>query len=286
MDKSCNALHLPQRPSVPCSFGQWTKFAASHIPDTGDFHPLHASAGMVPPAQRKGTNDEPIAGLVFEVDNVLCDGTIWRRWLLRALSQLGLYTHYGPFFRIWDRDFLPDAQRGEQPFVEVFRRFLLSAGLSRGEVDELVAAGMSQWHKLEQEARPFPCVRSTLTALRQAGFQLGVLTDSIESKDEVRRKLDRLGLSPLFQETAASRDLKTVKPDRVCYQASARGLGLPESRVAFVGARTRDLVGAASTGMRTIAFDYEANASADAYVNRFVDLQQLIPDITGARQAA
>jgi len=286
MGKTNNQSQTSRRAPAPCPVGRWTQFAASHLSDVGDVADLDDASLTLPLALSTAANDEPIAGFVFEVDNVLCDGTIWRRWLLHALTQLGLHTHYGPFFRIWDQDFLPDAQRGQQPFAEVFRRFLQSAGLSRGEVDELVSAGMTQQQKLEQDVRPFPCVRSTIEALHQAGFRLAVLSDTTETTEALCQKLARLGLSQWLHEITTSHDLHAVKPDRGCYQASLKSLGLPASQVAFIGSRTHDLAGAADAGMRTIAFNYEVTAKADAFVDRFVDLRQLTADALSTRVAA
>lgn len=286
MGKTCNESDQPRRFSASSASGRWAEFVASHLCDVGNVADANETSLKLPQPPSSVANGEPIAALVFEVDNVLCDGTTWRRWLLHALSQLGLYTHYGPFFRIWDRDFLPEAQRGSEPFVEVFRRFLQSAGLSRGAVDELITAGMSQWQKVERDSRAFPCVRSTLAALQQSGIRLAVLSDTTETTVGLCQKLARLGLAEFLPEVTTSRDLQAVKPEVACYQASLKALGLQASQVLFVGARTRDLAGAAEAGMRTIAFNYEANAKADAFVDRFVDLRQLGASEVSLRKAA
>lgn len=286
MGKTCNESHQAGRLPASSNSERWAEFVANHPSDVEGVGDANANSIKLPQPGRTAESDEPIAALVFEVENVLCDGTTWRRWLLHSLAQLGLYTHYGPFFRIWDQDFLPEAQRGREPFVEVFRRFLQSAGLSRGAVDELIAAGMCQWQKLQQEARPFPCVRSTLANLQQSGIRLAVLTDTPETKLELCQKLVRLGLSELLPEVTTSRDLQAVKPEGSCYQASLDALGLQASQALFVGARSRDLQGAREAGMRTIAFNYEAHAQADAFVDRFVDLRQLSSGQASARKAA
>ena len=54
----------------------------------------------------------PIRGLLLDACNILYDDTAWRRWLLRLLMRLGLRTEYGPFFRIFDRDYLDAVYRG------------------------------------------------------------------------------------------------------------------------------------------------------------------------------
>ncbi len=286
MGKTCNESH-PQGNSQPASSAErWKQFVANHLSEIEQGAGHNEPSLSLPLSHHAVSDTEPIRGIVFEVDNVLCDGTTWRRWLMRALSQLGLYTHYGPFFRVWEQDFLPLAQRGEEAFIDVFRRFIQSAGLSPGAVDELLTAGITQREKLEQTARPFPCVRTTLQALQQANIQLAVLSDTTESNEVLVQKLVRLGLSEYLPTVLTSSELHQVKPDGACYEASLQSLGLKASQVLFIAARSQDLAGATTAGMRTIAFNYESNAKADAYVDRFVDLRQLVSVENISRRAA
>ena len=79
----------------------------------------------------------PVRGLLLDACNILYDDTDWRRWLLRLLLRLGLRTEYGPFFRIFDRDYLDAVYRGERPFSDALDAFLISAGLSAGQAEEV-----------------------------------------------------------------------------------------------------------------------------------------------------
>src|SRR3569623_1380083 len=72
--------------------------------------------------------------------DVLYDATLWRRWLLRLLQRMGLHTQYRTFFKIWDVEFLNEVHCGRREYSEAFQAFLLSAGLSRGQIDEVEAA--------------------------------------------------------------------------------------------------------------------------------------------------
>ena len=86
----------------------------------------------------------------MEVCNILYDDTDWRRWLLRLLTKLGLRTEYGPFFRIFDRDYLDAVYRGQQPFNDAMDAFFISAGLSPGQADEVHRA----WSPIAVNATP------------------------------------------------------------------------------------------------------------------------------------
>ena len=67
-------------------------------------------------------------------------------------------------------------------------------------------------------------------------------------------------------------DIGTRKPDAQIYQAALNQLGLNADQAIFVGHRTSELVGAKSVGMQTIAFNYDQDAPADFYIEKFSDL--------------
>jgi hypothetical protein len=138
-----------------------------HAVGGGSRPPTHGEGLFVSP--RTATLPGPIRGVLFDMGNVLYDDTLWRRWVLRLLGHIGLHTNYRSFFRIWDRDYLDDVHRGRREFFEAFQAFLLSAGLSHSQIDELEAACRARHHQLEVDARPLPGVKTTLERLHQSG---------------------------------------------------------------------------------------------------------------------
>jgi phosphoglycolate phosphatase-like HAD superfamily hydrolase len=218
----------------------------------------------------------PIRGLLFEMCNVLYDNTVWRRWLLQLLARLGLHTKYDSFFRIWDRDFLDEVHRGEREFGEAFRAFLLSAGLSSGQVDEVEAACQGRRRELQRSARPLPGVKNTLGRLHNAGFVLGVVCDSEHPAAALREWLTRFGIGHLFATVVSSIDLERTMPDPACYLTAVEAMQLPAEQVAFVGHDTVQLAGAAAVGMPTIAFNFDTDARAEVYLARFEELIEII----------
>ena len=218
----------------------------------------------------------PVAGLLFDMGDVLYDATLWRRWLLRVLSQLGVHTSYRSFFHIWDHDFLDDVYRGRREFCEAFQAFLLSAGLSPAQIDEVEAACQSRRNEWELTARPLPGVKATLEKLHADGVVMGVLSDSEYPASVLNQRLERLGLGGLFHTVVSSLDLERIKPDPVGYHTALRAMELPSDRAAFVGHDAEELLGAAGVGMATIAFNYDPDAEADVFINRFEELLPLV----------
>jgi HAD superfamily hydrolase (TIGR01509 family) len=216
-----------------------------------------------------------VAGLVFDMGDVLYDATLWRRWLLQLLSRMGVQTCYRTLFKVWDIDYLDAMHRGEREYHEAFRSFLLSAGLTPGLVDEIEAASHARKRELELSTRPLPGVRATLGRLHSAGLSLGVLTDSESTAPRVRERLSQLGIADHWSAVVSSRDLGETKPHAACYRAALEAMGLPPARVAFVGHDAEELQGAADVGMPTIAFNYEPGVAADIYVERFDELLKI-----------
>ncbi len=67
-------------------------------------------------------------------------------------------------------------------------------------------------------------------------------------------------------------DIGTRKPDPRIYQAVLQQLGVPSDQAIFVGHKASELAGARAVGMQTVAFNYDADASADYFIEKFSDL--------------
>jgi FMN phosphatase YigB (HAD superfamily) len=217
----------------------------------------------------------PIRGLLLDACNVLYDDTVWRRWLLRLLAKLGLKTEYGPFYCVLDHDYLDAVCRGQCSFNEALDAFLISAGLSPGQAEEVHRALNSYRRQIAANRRPLTGVRETLGKIRASGIKLGVLCNCEHSGQTIRQSLlELLGESP-WSAVISSRDLGCTMPEAACYQAALAALELPTADVAFVGHDSRELRGAAFQGLTTIAFNSDRGARADIFLHRFGDLVEL-----------
>jgi len=218
----------------------------------------------------------PVEGLVFDMGGVLYDDTVWRRWLLRVLGQLGLHTNYRSFYRLWDRQYLADVHRGRREFTAAFGEFLCAVGLSPAQIDEVQAACQARRRSLEVSIRPLPCVKTTLARLHQSGLALAALTDSEYSAAVLTERLERIGLAGLFDAVVSSIDLGHARPEPECYLTAISALRLSARQTAFVGHDSEELHGAADVGMCTIAFNFDADARADVFIARFEQLSEVV----------
>jgi len=218
----------------------------------------------------------PIGGLVFDTGDVLYDATTWRRWLLKVLARLGLHTNYRSFYRVWDQDFLADVHRGQREFWEALESFLLSAGLSRGQIEEVQVAGRAQRRQWQATARLLPGVRRSLERLSQSGMPMAVVCDSELPRDAIEQLLGRVGLAETFGAVVCSRELGSAKPEAACYLAALEALQLAPQETPFVGHDRDELAAATRLGMPAIAFNYDPQAQADVYLDRFDELVDLV----------
>ena len=218
----------------------------------------------------------PVAGLVFDMGGVLYDDTVWRRWLLRVLGQLGLHTNYRSFYRLWDRQYLAEVHCGRREFSAAFGDFLCSVGLSPAQIDEVQAACQARRRSLETAIRPLPCVKTTLARLHQSGLALTALTDSEYSSAVLTERLERIGLGGLFESVISSIDLGHTRPEAECYHAAIASMRVGARQTAFVGHDSEELSGAADVGMSTIAFNFDADARADVFIARFEQLSEVV----------
>ncbi len=212
----------------------------------------------------------------FDGGNVLYDDTVWRRWMLRLLKNLGLQTHYHGFFRVWDREHLDAVYRGRRSFTEAFEAFLLSLGLSRGQIEEVQAACRARRRELEGNLRPLPGVRGTLGRLVDGGWRLGILCNSEYPAPRLREQLTRCGMGSWFETVISSFDLRAAMPEAECYAAALAAMHLTAAEAAFVGHDPAELAGARAAGMATVAFNGDPDARADCYLNRFEDLEEAL----------
>lgn len=243
--------------------------------DSSPQRPIRIHRASPGPPRLGRSLTRPVKGLLFDAGEVLYDTTTWRRWLLQLLRRLGVYANYRSLFYIWDHDFLPDVYRGRREFRAVFEAFLLSLGLSRAQIDEVVAACQARRNQWEADTRPLPGVESTLVRLQAAGIALGVVSDCELPAAGLTERLTRFGLGGLFATVVSSLDLGRTMPHPVPYLAALADLKILPNQAAFVGHDVRGLTGALTIGMQTIAFNFDPEAEADVFIVRFNELIEL-----------
>lgn len=123
----------------------------------------------------------------------------------------------------------------------------------------------------------FPGVRETLVVMRDAGYLLGVVSDSAHS---AREKVDWLaahGLpDDLWGAFLVSSEFGSLKAGGMIFQHALDLLGVASGETVFVGHDSDELVNASSLGLTTIAFmPDDPLIQTDYTITSFYGLQDL-----------
>jgi FMN phosphatase YigB (HAD superfamily) len=252
--------------------------------------PASAGAPLRDPPERPwrlfpADDRPPITGLLIDPENVLYDATLWRRWLRQVLVRMGVAATFPDFFVPWDRGFRREVDLGRCEFWEAFGKFLSQAGLTAGQIAEVLAAGKRRKSRFESEVRPLPGVKETLERIAAAGVALYVLTNAARTFDDLAGDFEVLGLPNVFHAGATSLDLGRVMPSSRSYCQALTRFGLAASETLFVAGQSRLLKGAQRCGMQTAGFNEDRVSPGAVSLERFSDLTRLIPMPLAIRRA-
>ena len=115
----------------------------------------------------------------------------------------------------------------------------------------------------------------TLKTLKNRNLYLGIITDTSQPLNVKINKLERGGFGHLWDSIIASYEVGVQKPDPKIFQLALQQLGLTPDEAIFVGHKSSELDGASSIGIRTVAFNYDPEAKADIYIDKFAELADL-----------
>ncbi len=132
----------------------------------------------------------------------------------------------------------------------------------------------------ENRVEFFDGVQETLIALKRAGYLLGIVTDTANPIHAKLNWFERGGFGHVWDSIISSRELGMRKPDPRIYAAALQQLGVRPDQAAFVGHRAEELDGARNAGLHTVAFNYDQDAQADYYIEKFCALLT-VPVLTG-----
>jgi len=116
--------------------------------------------------------------------------------------------------------------------------------LIKEKIDVFIYRG---WEPLFKKVKLFNNVFETLTALRGAGYKLGLLSDFPPEK-----KIEYLGLSSLWDAVHCSEYSGALKPHPLSFVKIAEQMNLPPDKILYVGnSVSYDVAGASKAGMKT-----------------------------------
>jgi putative hydrolase of the HAD superfamily len=103
-----------------------------------------------------------------------------------------------------------------------------------------------------------PHLDEVLAELKQRGYKLGLITNTVTSREEhVRIALRRIDCEKYFDIIVTSVDIGCNKPDKKIFLTALKMLGVKPEEAVMVGNRiTADIVGGNRIGMKTILYKW------------------------------
>ena len=126
--------------------------------------------------------------------------------------------------------------------------------------------------------RPYDDSVAVLTALRERGILIGVLTDVPYGMASalVHRDLVEAGIAEYIDVVLTSVDVGARKPDPRGFVELARRLGVASEAMLFVGNEPKDVAGARAAGSRTVLIDRTGTRPAWGQDITLTDLNGLV----------
>jgi FMN phosphatase YigB (HAD superfamily) len=218
-----------------------------------------------------------VRGIVFDAAGVIYDATLWRRNVWQVVCHLGFHVDYGHFFSLWDNEYASCVNIGRREFAEAFEAFLLGAGLSWGEIDEVEAATRASRLHLCCPTKPLPGVVRVLKQIASAGFSRLAFVDAPVAGSQIAACFKAWGIDSSLPQVVTSLDIAAAQPDAASFRAMLELLGHGPDQVAYVSQNGLNLHGAKRAGLTSVALGCHAAAVADARIGAIDELIRLIP---------
>jgi len=123
--------------------------------------------------------------------------------------------------------------------------------------DTLVAEeSVGRKHLWEVTLQKLPYLDEVLTELKKRGYKLGVITNTVTSREEhVRMALQKIDIEKYFDVIVTSVDVGFNKPDPEIFQTALKALNVKPEEAVMVGNRINaDILGGNHIGMKTILY--------------------------------
>ena len=211
-----------------------------------------------------------IKGIFFDAADVFYYRPVSTQdYALDRLKQEGYATELSVEDQIRQKAQRSQANSGHLSPDEYWDQFLLMHGVAVPEERRTLVGQIIDY---SNHVLPIPGGREALAGLKQRGFVLGIVTDTIYPIEWKMRWLDKVGVAEFIDVVACSTVLGAHKPDPAMYLNALQQAHLTPSESAFVGHDAGELEGAHKAGIATVAVNYDPGSKADYYARSLVDL--------------
>lgn len=235
-----------------------------------------------------------LKGLLFDFDDTLVDWSgvrlSWREIEAARLSRVRDYAR-GKTGANWvATESLLDAywQRTRMAWAEarmtlcaphmpnILMETLEALGVETGRLDVAEVLRVYDWNVVPGVV-VFPDVPPTLNVLREAGLELGIVTNASQPMAMRDAELEAHGLIEYFPACRLSAaDAGYLKPDKRIFECALSCIGAAPQETVFIGDNPEaDIAGALSVGMKAVLRVTERAAANSDYANHQPSLRSL-----------
>ncbi len=130
-------------------------------------------------------------------------------------------------------------------------------------------------------AKPIPNSQAVLSTLRNNGYKMGLISNTMFTGESHEADLKRFGMDSCFDSTLFSADLNEWKPSVAPFRRILRDLDVDPGRAVFIGDDpAADVIGGKKAGMKVIhfvssnRFSSPDGASPDATIHNLLELKE------------
>jgi len=134
-------------------------------------------------------------------------------------------------------------------------------------------------HLWEATLQKLPYLDEVLTELKSHGYKLGIITNTVISREEhVRMALRRIDIEKYFDVIVTSVDVGFNKPDERIFFTALKAVNVKPEEAVMVGNRISvDILGGNRIGMKTIFYKWN-----DRYLNQITTPEEQPTRIIGS----
>jgi putative hydrolase of the HAD superfamily len=211
-----------------------------------------------------------IKGIFFDAADVLYYRPVSTdSYVSNLLARRGYATELSAEDWMRNQALRSQAKSGRLSPNEYWDRLLLMRGVAAPEERKTLVAKINDH---SNHILPIPGGREMLAGLKQRGFVLGIVTDTMYPIEWKMRWLNAVGVAEFIDVVACSTVLGAHKPDPAMYLNAVQQAHLTAGESVFVGHDAEELEGARRAGMATVAVNYAPGTIADYYARSLVDL--------------
>lgn len=219
-----------------------------------------------------------IKAIFFDAAGILYTrGGHTEEYALNLLQQNGFPTETKPEDYLHQMALKSKANEGAISHETYWDHFLQIHGIEDPQLRKAYSTDIITY---SNDVQPVPGAREALSALKQRGIRLGIITDTMYPLEWKMRRLEKAGVAEFIEIVACSTEIGAHKPDPAVYAYALDQAKLVSGDSAFVGHLGTELAGAKKAGMITIAVDQDKDAEADYYCLSLGDIIGL-PVING-----